>query len=143
MILMEPDNTIKQVENKIPVVDRKVPNPEGKGGFKDNPENINMGGRPKNEVSIVYWIKEYLKGKEDGHEKERAQELAEKICSMAYLEGNVVLMKEILERIEGKTPWKIEGNIGEGLSAVAQALDKIIKEDGEQTPTSEPVTKTD
>ena len=25
-------------------------NPEGKGGFGDNPENINAGGRPKNSL---------------------------------------------------------------------------------------------
>ena len=25
-------------------------NPEGKGGFGDNPENINVGGRPKNSL---------------------------------------------------------------------------------------------
>ena len=35
-------NTTEQVRN--------TPNPTGKGGFKDNPQNINPGGRPKNSL---------------------------------------------------------------------------------------------
>lgn len=36
------DKTTEQV--------KKVPNPEGKGGFQDHPELINPGGRPKNSM---------------------------------------------------------------------------------------------
>lgn len=110
-------------------------NPSGKGGFGDRPEDINKGGKPKDEVSIVHYIKEYLKGKEEGHEKERAQELAEKIVTMAYSDGNVIMIREVLERIEGKTPWKIESNIGDSLTLVANTLDEIIKGHGETKPT--------
>lgn len=35
-------NTTEQV--------KKVPNPTGKGGFGDNPQNINPGGRPLNSM---------------------------------------------------------------------------------------------
>jgi len=31
-------------------------NPTGKGGFKDNPQNINYGGRKKNEQRFGYWL---------------------------------------------------------------------------------------
>ena len=31
-------------------------NPEGKGGFKERPEDINAGGRPKNQERYGYWL---------------------------------------------------------------------------------------
>lgn len=121
----EPIKTSEQVGNKSQDMNL---NPTGKGGFADHPELINKGGRPKNEVSIMFWVKKFLEEKEKGHEKERVQELAEKIVTMAYADGNVVLIRELLERIEGKTPLKIEGNIGDGLLAVASKLDDILND---------------
>lgn len=41
--------TSKQVRNYIP-------NPTGKGGFTENPENINRDGRRKNEQRFGYWL---------------------------------------------------------------------------------------
>jgi hypothetical protein len=41
--------TTEQVKNK-------APNPSGKGGFKDHPENINPGGKPINEERYGYWL---------------------------------------------------------------------------------------
>lgn len=37
-------------------VTRNIPNPNGIGGFADNPENINQGGRPKNAQRYGYWL---------------------------------------------------------------------------------------
>ena len=34
-------------------------NPDGKGGFGDNPQNINAGGRPKNAESFAYWYRQF------------------------------------------------------------------------------------
>lgn len=31
-------------------------NPDGKGGFREHPENINAGGRPKNQERYGYWL---------------------------------------------------------------------------------------
>lgn len=31
-------------------------NPDGKGGFGEHPENINPGGRPKNQERYGYWL---------------------------------------------------------------------------------------
>ena len=52
---MNNETTTEQVDNKI------VPNPKGVGGFGDNPQNINAGGRPKNQESFTYWLN-YFKG---------------------------------------------------------------------------------
>lgn len=38
------------------VVKKKAPNPTGKGGFKEHPELINAGGRPKNIERFDYWL---------------------------------------------------------------------------------------
>jgi hypothetical protein len=40
-------------------VKKKIPNPTGKGGFKDHPELINAGGRPKNQQSFTYWLNQF------------------------------------------------------------------------------------
>lgn len=42
-----PDGTFKR---------NHIPNPTGKGGLKDNPQNINYGGRPKNSQRFSYWL---------------------------------------------------------------------------------------
>ena len=41
----------------------QVPNPTGKGGFGDHPENINPGGRPKN--SLKSYVAKKLAGMSD------------------------------------------------------------------------------
>lgn len=46
------DKTTEQVNN--------VPNPTGKGGFEDHPENRNNGGRYPRSESFTYWM-EYFK----------------------------------------------------------------------------------
>ena len=42
---------------------KKAPNPKGKGGFGDNPENINPGGRPQN--SLKSYVARKLAGLTD------------------------------------------------------------------------------
>lgn len=96
---MDIQETSEQDKNK------KVPNPTGKGGFIDNPQNINRDGRPKKEETITYWLKNYLNSinpkSQEG--KKRIQELAEKLGNMAY-GGNTVAMAMVLDRIDGKVP---------------------------------------
>ena len=73
------NETTEQVNN--------VPNPTGKGGFGEHPENINAGGRPKN--SLKSYLARKLAGMSD-EEKEK------------WLEDN---------KIDGKLQWTMaEGN---------------------------------
>lgn len=124
------DKTTEQVENKNLEEDKKsVPNPTGKGGFGDNPENINKGGRPKNEVSITYYIRQFLAESEPGHEKSRAQELAEKIVLMAYTKENVSIIKELLDRIEGTNPIRFDDE----REGVKEVLEKIYAKQRDDT----------
>lgn len=99
------DELTKLEENKQ---DLGTNNPTGKGGFQDHPENINRNGRPKKELSITYWIREFLSQAEPGHEKQRVQELAEQIVLMAYKDKNVAMIKELLDRLEGTNPIRFD-----------------------------------
>lgn len=47
----------KKTKNLTSEQVKNVPNPTGKGGFKDHPELINAGGRPKE--SPLYWMNQY------------------------------------------------------------------------------------
>lgn len=96
---MDTQETLEQDKNK------KVPNPTGKGGFADNPQNINYDGRPKKEETVTHWLKNYLNtiNPKSPEGKKRIQELAEKLAGMAY-GGNTVAMGMVLDRIDGKVP---------------------------------------
>lgn len=104
--------TTEQVENK----EKKVPNPSGKGGFADNPQNINAGGRPKNQESFSYWlnyfknmtVKDFLNWLKDNPESERsvASELA--YTRVFNARTDLPEFKEVADRTEGKASQPIE-----------------------------------
>lgn len=109
-------------------------NPLGKGGFGDNPQNINMNGRPKNEESPSYWLRKYLSEIDpktvDG--KIRLQQLAERLAIEAF-KGESWAMKEVFDRLDGKAPQTIkhDGQVQVGSKEVASLLQKIIQDDTE------------
>lgn len=113
--------------------EKKGNNPTGKGGFIDHPENINKEGRPKNQFSITHWAREFLNGYEPGHSKSRAQELAEKIVSMAYKDGNVALIKELLNRVEGTNPIRFDMERNDVKAILAKIYAEENDEDETQT----------
>ena len=85
---------------------KKVPNPTGKGGFGENPENINAGGRPKNS------LKSYV---------------ARKLAEMSD-EQKEKWLKE--HKIDGKTQWTMgEGNPETNVKADVETTQKIISID--------------
>ena len=57
----------------------------------------NGGGRPKNEYSVTYWAKKLL----EADSGKQAQEIAKSMLEHAK-GGNAPLLKELLERTEGK-----------------------------------------
>jgi len=95
-------------------VDKKVPNPTGKGGFGDNPQNRNPGGWNK-ENTISYQYRRFLNmtpaeleewAKTPKEERTVAMDLAYK----RVLEGRNSLadIKEITDRTEGRAPQAID-----------------------------------
>lgn len=87
------------------------PNPTGKGGFGDNPENRNPGGWKK-EDSISYQYNKLMRMTPDefnSFEPETvAQEIAYKRIKIARTEAGLYDTKEITDRTEGKAAQSID-----------------------------------
>lgn len=100
----------------------EVHNPTGKGGFGDNPHNINIGGRPKNQDSITaqYRIMLNMTQSEINDLLKRQSELtvAQRIALArikdAMRSGDskwLANASEITDRTEGKAKQSIEADI--------------------------------
>lgn len=88
---------------------RKPPNPTGKGGFKDNPQNIAKGNWSK-ETSISYWynylIRQTLEDFDAFEIKYVAQQLA--YNSVKESRSDLPYLKEVTDRTDGKSLQSID-----------------------------------
>ncbi len=75
---------------------KRVPNPTGKGGFGDNPQNINPGGEPKNSM------KSYLARKLALMTDEQKEK---------FLKEHKVSGKDQIEFGEGKAKQETEADV--------------------------------
>lgn len=108
-------------------VRKHIPNPTGKGGFKDHPELRSDGGWKK-EDSIGYQynflqrltvsgFKQWLTDNPDD-KRTMAQELAYQAVLKARKELNY--LKEVTDRTEGKAPQSIDvTTLGEKITNIA------------------------
>lgn len=91
-------------------------NPTGKGGFGDNPQNINPGGRKKNSQRVAYWLqffkdmtmaelKEYVLNRSI-EQMYVAELLAYEQISNAR--SSFKTYKDIIDRTEGRAPQNIK-----------------------------------
>lgn len=117
----------------------KAPNPTGKGGFGDNPENRNPGGWDKTKsISYAYnklirmsvqeledWAK---KTKKDG--RTVAEDLAYKRIIAA--QKSLKDMREITDRTDGKAPQSIDLTSGGGALAPIALVEYV----GDELPTN-------
>lgn len=102
----------EQVENKL---DNPMNlNPEGKGGFGDNPDHININGRPPDGISITSLLRGKaeelveITNKNTGEKRKlkRNDAIAELIWTHA-LQGNWKAIRELLDRVDGKVTQPI------------------------------------
>lgn len=77
-----------------------VPNPTGKGGFGDNPENINRNGRPKG-LSITEMVREALEEVEEKTGKQWKDLIIRRILLKATNDGDTQMLKAIWAYIDG------------------------------------------
>lgn len=90
-------------------------NPEGKGGFQENPENINAGGRPKNLESFSYWmntfkdmtVSKFLTWEDDNPEDIRSVASSLAYARVAGARTDLYEFREVADRTEGKAPQTI------------------------------------
>lgn len=124
----------------MPFKKGEINNPEGKGGFAENPEN-RSDGRWKSEDSIPYnynkllrmtvkEVKDWLVEHPD-EERTMAQELAYQ--SVVSARSDLGYLKEVTDRTSGKAPQtiKYDGEISIGAKEVAQLLQELLDDDSE------------
>lgn len=90
-------------------VDKNVPNPTGKGGFGDNPQNRNPGGWKKEE-SISYQYNRLGRMTDQEFAEYVPQTKFERIAynRIKDAEDSLNDTKEITDRVEGKAPQSID-----------------------------------
>jgi len=85
-------------------------NPTGKGGFVDNPQNINIGGRPKKYLTELL---ELIGSEIEPKSGKTFKELVSRRAWIDALNGDQRAIEFIFDRIEGKAeqPLKHSGEI--------------------------------
>lgn len=105
-------------------------NPSGKGGFKDNPQNIAKGNWSK-ETSISYWynylIRLTLKEFEDFEIEYVSQELA--YNSITESRSDLPYLKEVTDRTDGKAKQSIDHQSSDGSMSPKHDLSKLTDEE--------------
>ena len=119
-------------------------NKEGVGGFGDNPQNINKGGRPKNQQSISYWMKQFLNMSQEEFKEwdENGKPMAAILARTAVINSKVELpeRKEVADRTEGRAKQTIEHG-GEVIENVRVRIIKDATESGSNGSISEELPK--
>lgn len=82
-------------------------NPKGRGGFADNPSNINTKGRPPKGYSITEMMREMLDSKPE------VKEAIGKVIAKKALEGDITAIKTLWQYMDGMPQQKVDssGNI--------------------------------
>lgn len=108
-----------------------MPNPTGKGGFQERPQDRNRNGRPPRR-SLTHWLSEALT--DDARKK-----VAKKIVELMKA-GDVKAIEFAFDRIDGKVPQRIDitqrirdlvaeaGLVDEEAEAAVQEAMTVIRE---------------
>jgi hypothetical protein len=112
-----------------------IPNPTGKGGFKDNPQNINTDGRPKG-ISITEMVKEALETVESKTGKKWKDLIIKRILLKAVNEGDTQMLKAIWSYIDGAPPQSVDvTSDGERIKSIYDVFRKYSKDSAEAMET--------
>lgn len=101
--------------------------------FKKGDPNINRNGRPQGGVSIVDALRRRLEEIEPQEKRMYLDIFVDKIISKSLTEGDVAMMKDVINRIDGMPLQSIQhsGEINTGLTKEQQAkLDKLYDKQG-------------
>lgn len=115
-----------------------LPNPTGKGGFGDNPQNRNPGGWNKEE-SISYQYNKLMRlSPEDLQEfkpETVAQAIALKRLTMAITNDGLGDTKEVTDRTEGRAAQSIDlTTLGDKINvALVEFVDSGSNQDSDKT----------
>lgn len=111
------------------------PNPTGKGGFKDNPQNRNVSGmwNPKKSLSFQYRrfinmsLEEFKKWPKETPDEEKT--IAESLAytAVAKAKNELNYLKELTDRSEGKAPVSMTIDSGTGLFNADKIQIEVVK----------------
>lgn len=113
-------------------------NPNGKGGFGDNPENINLGGRPKNAESFAYWymtFKNMTVSEMEAWQKSNPKDKRTVAADLSWrrvfnAQTDLKEFQEVADRSEGKPTQRVEHGGGENpIHAIIEKYGKRGKVD--------------
>lgn len=79
---------------------------DGKGQFVPG-QSGNPNGRPK-ELSIVAALKRMLDKTPEGKDKKYLDMLVERVLKIGIADGNVQMLKDIIDRVDGRAKSKID-----------------------------------
>lgn len=119
---------------------RTPPNPTGKGGFGDNPQNRNPGGW-KSEDSISHQYNKLMRLKPDELEEYEPETVAQKIALQriqnAIKSDGLNDTKEITDRTEGKARQAVDvTSNGQTLGAIdAERAEQLLRARRNRTDT--------
>lgn len=134
-------------------VEKHIPNPSGKGGFGDNPQNRNTSGHWDSTMSISYQYKRFLKmtpeeieafGKLPKKDRTVAQDIA--YSQIIKARESLNHAKEVTDRTEGKAQQSVDLTTqGDRIDTGHQHLKEIaevLKNANRDTPPAEPAPST-
>ena len=101
---------------------KKLPNPTGKGGFGDNPENINRKGRPPRGWSWAELLEDVGEEIEEKTGK-KFKHLVSKRLWIECVNGNVGAIKELMNRMEGLPKQSLEHTGKDGKDLMPTYID--------------------
>lgn len=101
---------------------------------KEHPTRFKKGnpggpGRPKGTFSLVGMIKDKLQEKGKGKDKTYAEYFIDQLIKKAVIDGDVAMMKDIIDRIDGKPKQALDMTTnGESLNSITdEQADRILK----------------
>lgn len=129
---------------------KKVPNPTGKGGFGDRPEDINAGGRPKNQESFTWWmnffknmnVKDFLSWGTATPEDERVVAADLAYNRVFNARKDLAEFKEVADRTEGRAPQTIfhEGGLFSAQKLEIETVEPVVETATVEVPPTENAT---
>lgn len=109
--------------------DKHIPNPSGKGGFGDNPQNRNPGGWKKDETAR-YKLEQILKFTDEEHTAFQSQPdtpTFEKRLSIAVQEGRWKELDGMINQVYGKPKESVELSNPDGtMTPTVRIIDERI-----------------
>lgn len=129
------DRPVKQVEKQVE--NPMNLNPTGKGGFADHPELINKNGRPPKDWAWAELLEDIGEEVEEKTGKTFKQLVGRRLW-LECVNGNVLAIKELFNRMEGLPRMKLEvnGKIDMKIPELIDRIDKMLNISDEPTKDS-------